>query len=74
MPSEVGPFPVLIMTSFGNERVAVDALKAGALDYIVKSPESFAEIPRIVVGAPALLGDTLFQEAACFTGAVEQTP
>jgi signal transduction histidine kinase len=45
---ETGSFPVLIMTSFGNERVAVDALKAGALDYIVKSPESFAEMPRIV--------------------------
>ena len=48
MPPEAGPFPVLIMTSFGNERVAVDALKAGALDYIVKSPESFSEMPRIV--------------------------
>ncbi|MDA8427629.1 MAG: ATP-binding protein [Geobacteraceae bacterium] len=37
-------FPVIIMTSFGNEQVAVDAIKAGALDYIVKSTETFAAI------------------------------
>jgi len=47
-PPEAGPFPVLIMTSYGNERVAVEALKSGALDYIVKSAESFAAMPRIV--------------------------
>ncbi len=41
-------WPVLIMTAQGNEELAVAALKAGALDYIVKSPESFAAIPRIV--------------------------
>jgi len=37
--------PVVIMTAFGNEELAVAALKAGALDYIVKSPETFAEMP-----------------------------
>src|SRR6056297_234141 len=42
------PYPVLIMTAQGNEELAVAALKAGALDYIVKSPESFTTIPRIV--------------------------
>ena len=42
------PYPVLIMTAQGNEALAVAALKAGALDYIVKSPEAFAAIPRIV--------------------------
>src|SRR6056297_1638848 len=41
------PYPVLIMTAQGNEELAVAALKAGALDYIVKSPESFASIARI---------------------------
>jgi two-component system NtrC family sensor kinase len=40
-PAEDGDFPILLMTSFGNEQVAVEAIKAGALDYIVKSPESF---------------------------------
>ena len=40
-PAEDGAFPILLMTSYGNEQVAVEAIKAGALDYIVKSPESF---------------------------------
>jgi signal transduction histidine kinase/DNA-binding response OmpR family regulator len=47
-PPETGPFPVLIMTSYGSEQLAVEAMKSGALDYIVKSPETFAEMPRIV--------------------------
>ena len=43
-PPESNAFPMLILTSHGNEKAAVDALKAGALDYIVKSPETFAEM------------------------------
>ncbi len=39
--------PVIIMTSFGSERNAVDAIKAGALDYIVKSSESMTDMPHI---------------------------
>jgi PAS domain S-box-containing protein/putative nucleotidyltransferase with HDIG domain len=42
------PFPILIMTSYGNEQTAVMAMKAGALDYIVKSPESFDTMPHAV--------------------------
>ncbi len=41
-------FPILLMTAQGSEALAVEAIKAGALDYIVKSPESFAAMPRIV--------------------------
>jgi two-component sensor histidine kinase/CheY-like chemotaxis protein len=37
--------PVLIMTSHGSEAVAADSIKRGALDYIVKSPETFASMP-----------------------------
>ena len=47
-PPEEGRFPVVVMTSFGNEQVAVEAMKAGALDYVVKSPEAFASMPRTV--------------------------
>jgi len=47
-PAEDGPFPILIMTSFGNEAIAVEAMKSGALDYIVKSPEAFAGMPQTV--------------------------
>jgi signal transduction histidine kinase len=47
-PPESQAFPVLVMTSHGDEQKAVQAMKAGALDYVVKSPESFAEMPRII--------------------------
>lgn len=50
-PSEAGPFPILIMTSHGNEQVAVETIKRGALDYVVKSADAFAEMPRIVARA-----------------------
>lgn len=39
--------PVIIMTSYGSERNAVDVLKSGALDYIVKSSESMTDMPHI---------------------------
>jgi PAS domain S-box-containing protein len=50
-PPEAGPFPILVMTSYGNEQVAVGAIKSGALDYVVKSPEAFADMPHIVARA-----------------------
>ena len=40
--------PVIIMTSYGDEAVAVQAIKSGALDYIVKSENTFNEIPRLI--------------------------
>lgn len=43
-----GRFPVILLTSFGNERNAVEAIKAGALDYVVKSPEMFADMLHLV--------------------------
>jgi signal transduction histidine kinase/DNA-binding response OmpR family regulator len=46
--TENQPWPVLIMTSFGDEEVAVKAIKSGALDYIVKSPEAFSNIRHVV--------------------------
>jgi len=50
-PPEAGPFPILVMTDQGNVQVAVEAMKAGALDYVVKSPGVFTEMAHIVVSA-----------------------
>ncbi len=38
--------PVVIMTSYGNEESAVDAMRSGAIDYIVKGPQTFISLPR----------------------------
>lgn len=38
-------FPLVVMSSHGDEQVAVDALKSGALDYIVKLDAAFREMP-----------------------------
>ena len=45
-PPEDGPFPILVISSYGDEQVAVKAMKAGALDYVVKSSDGFAAMPR----------------------------
>jgi PAS domain S-box-containing protein len=47
-PPENGPIPILIMTSRGNDKIAVETMRSGALDFLVKSPETFLAMPRIV--------------------------
>ena len=44
------PPPFIVMTAFGSERIAVDAMKAGAYDYISK-PYEVDEIRRIIENA-----------------------
>lgn len=39
-------FPVILMTSYGNEELAVRSMKAGVADYLVKSPEAFENLPN----------------------------
>jgi PAS domain S-box-containing protein len=39
--------PIILMTSYGNERIAVEAIKSGALDYVVKSSESMLDMPHL---------------------------
>ena len=68
-PPEAGPFPILVMTSYGNEQVAMEAIKAGALEYVVKSPEAFADMPHTI--AHALHEWNLLQERKRAEAALE---
>ncbi|HEY6871383.1 MAG TPA: ATP-binding protein [Geobacteraceae bacterium] len=45
---EEGTFPFVILTSHGNEQKAVEAMKAGALDYLVKSAETLTALPHVI--------------------------
>jgi two-component system, cell cycle sensor histidine kinase and response regulator CckA len=47
-PGERVNFPLLVLTSHGDERTAVASIRAGALDYVVKSAEAFRELPRSI--------------------------
>ena len=38
--------PTIVMTSYSDEKVAVNAMKSGAADYIVKTQETMASLPR----------------------------
>jgi signal transduction histidine kinase len=40
--------PVVLMTARGSEQIAVQALKAGVQDYVVKSAGTFARMPETV--------------------------
>ncbi|MEA3397391.1 MAG: PAS domain S-box protein, partial [Chloroflexota bacterium] len=48
---EARRFPLIVMTSHGNEQVAVEAMKAGALDYVIKSKTPLADMPRVAARA-----------------------
>ena len=42
-----GSIPQVVVTAAGNEQEAVEAMKAGAMDYVVKSAENFADMPHL---------------------------
>lgn len=44
-PQEVG-FPLIILTGFGSEKIAVQAFKSGAMDYVVKDADSMQKLPE----------------------------
>jgi signal transduction histidine kinase/DNA-binding response OmpR family regulator len=43
--------PVVMVTGQGDERVAVEAMKAGAADYVVKTKDYFASLPAVILKA-----------------------
>ncbi len=61
---EATPYPVVIMTGRGNERVAVEAMKAGALDYVIKSEETLGNMPHIADSALREWGQVLQRRQA----------
>jgi PAS domain S-box-containing protein len=40
--------PYIVMTSYGSQELAVEAMRSGALDYVVKNYDSIADIAHIV--------------------------
>jgi PAS domain S-box-containing protein len=40
--------PVIMFTIMGSEEIAVEAMKSGLDDYVLKSPSQFARLPEIV--------------------------
>jgi len=40
--------PIILVTGHGNESVAVEAMKLGASDYIIKTEDYFSRIPYVV--------------------------
>ncbi len=49
--SVIAPYPVLITSSEAGEQLAVEAMKAGAIDYVVKSDANLAAMPGIAADA-----------------------
>ncbi|MDJ0950855.1 MAG: ATP-binding protein [Alphaproteobacteria bacterium] len=43
-----GKAPVIVCTGLSDERVGQDAIRAGAQDYLIKTPELYRAIPRIL--------------------------
>lgn len=41
-------YPIIYMTSLREEQQGVDAIKKGALDYLIKSPDTFDQIPQAI--------------------------
>lgn len=44
---ESASYGLVVLTSHGDEHVAVRALTSGAVDYVVKSPDTFMALPRV---------------------------
>ncbi|MBI4553524.1 MAG: response regulator [Candidatus Latescibacteria bacterium] len=43
--------PVIMFTDTGNEEIAVEGMKAGLSDYLIKTPQQFSRLPEVVRAA-----------------------
>ena len=41
-------YPLVILTAHGDQKIAAQVIKDGAIDYVVKSPETFKSMPNTV--------------------------
>ncbi len=41
-------YPIILMTSFGSEKLVVEAFKAGIMNYMVKSSDTFHNLPNMI--------------------------
>jgi len=74
-----GACPTIVMTSFGDESIAVNAMKSGATDYIVKTEESLISLPQTanrILREQQLLLDTKLavEKQQRLTAILEATP
>jgi PAS domain S-box-containing protein len=67
--------PVIMITGQGNENIAVQAMKQGAWDYLVKTPDFFTLLPSIIkkVVRERKLKDTLGETERRFRDLAEST-
>jgi diguanylate cyclase (GGDEF)-like protein/PAS domain S-box-containing protein len=71
--------PTIVMTSYSDEKIAVNAIKSGAADYIVKTIETMSSLPRTaerVINEWRLVIDQKLaqQRQQRFTAILEATP
>ncbi|MCP4147454.1 MAG: response regulator [bacterium] len=62
--NEKRQYPLVVITGFGDESVAVEMLKAGALDYVVKREASLREMPHIAERVLRRWGDIVERKRA----------
>jgi len=81
-PQLNGRLPALLITNQGDEQRAVQAIKGGAMDYLVKSPETFRRIPSVahrvyeqwrVIEAKKAAEEKLRQHEALLNGILQGT-
>jgi diguanylate cyclase (GGDEF)-like protein/PAS domain S-box-containing protein len=75
--------PVVIMTSHADDQLAVESLKRGAVDYIVKSEDVFSRLPQIAdramrewehVVQRRIAEDALYESEQRFRALYDDTP
>jgi len=66
---EHATFPVMLLTGQGDEKIAVQAMKSGAVDYIVKTDATLRGLPKTVAAVLREWGHVLkrreMEEALC---------